>query len=321
MNDLMFAEAPPVCDGYVAGVCAVDSFLVPLATTSRALSYARIADIGKVVTANVLAAFRTLGQDAMAIHRTQAVSHPRCLHPRSHGATLFGVGAECRVSADWAAWANTLSVSAPPPEAGKNQLPYFHDGLLVPVLIAAAQQTGANGDDLVQGIAVAMAAMRTLQKFRTADSLLVSHRLNAAQAMAAGLGRCLKLSANQVAALLQYVRMTKAISHLEIADIAQQVMVLTDRCLREEPPETPMIDKPAGEMAPLNSRAALLKPDLGDEVFALNAGQWLSRSQWALFLDRVQHLPCLTHAEIMLINPAADLAKPAGATPDGRGIF
>lgn len=300
--------------------------LLRLATTSRALSESRITSAISLLVQNARYALQALDRDEVAIARVQALSHPRCLHPRSHGATLFGLTNGVLISADWAAWANTLAVvsSAPPRKAQPTQR--IFDSALVPTLIAVAQQAGANGDDLLQGIAVTSAAFLGLQ--RTLDGKIVDGQermklqgIWAAQAMACGIGRCLHLSSSTVQQVLQQIQQDSVIPHAPVADIARQVIGLVDLCMRGEESDAPQFPERAENCYSLND--ATPSAALEDEftLFAADTAKWLSTSAQQNFLACVRQLPQQPHAGIMRINPAPDLAQPQYRAPDGRGIF
>lgn len=300
--------------------------LLRLATTSRALSESRITAAICLLIQNARYALQALNRDEVAIARVQAVSHPRCLHPRSHGATLFGLSNDVLISADWAAWANILAVvdAAPPRKAQPTQC--IFDSALVPALVAVAQQAGANGDDLLQGIAVTSAAFHGLQ--RTLDGKIVDgqermtlQNIWAAQAIACGIGRCLHLPPSTVQRVLQRIQQDSLIPHAPVADIARHVIGLVDLCMRGEDSNDSQFQERPETCTSLND--TIPSAALEDEftLFAADTSSWLSKTAQRNFLESIRQLPQLPHADIMRINPAPDLAQPQYRAPDGRGIF
>src|SRR5690349_15697322 len=59
---------------------------------------------------NAAVALAAINRRPVANARAQAIAHPNSVHPRSYGATVIGVPAQRRFSAEWAAWANGTAV-------------------------------------------------------------------------------------------------------------------------------------------------------------------------------------------------------------------
>lgn len=329
MNDLTFENRINFSES-ASDVHQSDTYLVRLAITPRAMSDCRIAEVISLLIQNSRYALQALDRDDVAVARVQALSHPRCLHPRSHGATLLGISNAVRVSADWAAWANTLAVTEPSSEHEKSLIsgPFrknkstlrISDNAFVPALIAVAQQAGANGDDLLQGIAVASAVYRFLQQQKN-SKCTVSQKIHAALTIACGIGRCLSVTAPTMHTLLQRIHQDTVIPYAETADIARYVISHTDQTMRQTYLSEIPLTEPAITNASLNESS--LPTALQDErmMFEEASSEWLSVESKNIFLNRIYKLPKLSHDELMDINPAVDLKQPTFNTPDGRGIY
>ena len=74
-------------------------------------------------------------------------------HPRAGGATVFGLGPDVRVHAEWAAWANGTAVRELDYHDTFLAAEYSHPGDNIPPILAVAQQTGKSGAELIRGLA------------------------------------------------------------------------------------------------------------------------------------------------------------------------
>ena len=85
---------------------------------------------------------------ALNYHPVQTARAQALAHPRSNGATLFGLPAETTVCAEWAAWANGVAVRELDFHDTFHAADYSHPGDNIPAILAVAQQCGRNGADL-----------------------------------------------------------------------------------------------------------------------------------------------------------------------------
>lgn len=122
--------------------------LAELAATAPSPTPAVAEMVACRVIDNAGVALAAIDRRPVATARAMALAHPR-----SGGATLFGLPRVVQVHAEWAAWANATAVreldfhDCAPPAA--------HPGDNIAPLIAVAQQMGCDGAALVRAIAVA----------------------------------------------------------------------------------------------------------------------------------------------------------------------
>ena len=154
---------------------------------------------------------------ALAAINRQPVATARIMalaHPRAAGATLFGLSADVRVHAEWAAWANATAVreldfhDCAPPAA--------HPGDNIAPLIAVAQQMGCNGAALVRAIAVAYEIQVALGRGIPLGPTQKEQTGHLCPATTAGLGALLRLpiatiyhALNQAVLISQSTRQTR----------------------------------------------------------------------------------------------------------------
>ena len=131
--------------------------------------------------------------------RAQALAHPR-----SGGALLFGLPAETRVHAEWAAWANGTAVRELDMHDTFLAADYSHPGDNIPPLMAVAQQCGRSGMDLVKGLAVAYEVQINLVKAICLHKHRIDHIAHLGPSAAAGLGALLGLSTEQIYQAVQH---------------------------------------------------------------------------------------------------------------------
>jgi len=95
-------------------------------------------------------ALAALTRRPVATARAQALAHPR-----EGGSTLFGLPADVRVHAEWAAWANGVAVRELDFHDTFLAADFAHPGDNIPPLLAVAQQRGRDGQALARAIAAA----------------------------------------------------------------------------------------------------------------------------------------------------------------------
>ena len=114
-------------------------------------------------------------------------------HPRSNGATLFGLPANQTFCAEWATWANGTAVRELDYHDTFLAADYSHPGDNIPPLIAVAQQCNTNGRDLLRGIATAYEIHVNLVKGICLHEHKIDHIAHVGPAAAAGLATLLGL--------------------------------------------------------------------------------------------------------------------------------
>ena len=96
--------------------------------------------IGNRIVDNASVAMAAINRAPVVAARAQALAHPR-----DGGATLFGLPADIRVDAEWAAWANGTAVRELDFHDTFLMADYAHPGDSIPPMIAVAQQMGCDG--------------------------------------------------------------------------------------------------------------------------------------------------------------------------------
>ena len=95
---------------------------------------------------NAAVAIASINRHPVVTARDQALAHAR-----PGGATVFGLGPDIRVHAEWAAWANGTAVRELDYHDTFLAAEYSHPGDNIPPILAGAQQTGRSGAALVRG--------------------------------------------------------------------------------------------------------------------------------------------------------------------------
>jgi 2-methylcitrate dehydratase len=120
--------------------------------------------------------------------RSQALAHPR-----TDGATLFGIPSDERFEAEWAAWANGVAVRELDMHDTFLAADYSHPGDNIPALLAVAQQCGCTGTQLLRAIAVAYEIQIDLVRAICLHEYKKDHIAHLGPSVAAGLGALLQL--------------------------------------------------------------------------------------------------------------------------------
>jgi len=137
---------------------------------------------------NAAVAIASVNRHPIVTARAQALAHPR-----SGGATLFGLGPEIRVHAEWAAWANGTAVRELDYHDTFLAAEYSHPGDNIPPILAVAQQTGRNGHDLIRGIATGYEIQVDLVRSICLHAHKIDHVAHLGPSAAAGIGTMLNL--------------------------------------------------------------------------------------------------------------------------------
>ena len=113
--------------------------------------------------------------------------------PRKKGATIFGLNSKFKFDCEWAAWANGTAVRELDYHDTFLAADYSHPGDNIPPILAVAQQTTANGMDLIKGILTGYEVQVNLVKGICLHEHKIDHIAHLGPSVAAGLGTLLKL--------------------------------------------------------------------------------------------------------------------------------
>ncbi len=141
----------------------------------------RVIDNAAVATASLLRA-------PVVAARAQALAHRA-----TPGATVFGVPETERVSPEWAAWSDGVAVRELDYHDTFLAAEYSHPGDNIPPILAVAQHVGANGHDLVRGIATGYELQVDLVKAICLHAHKIDHVAHLGPSAAAGIGTLLGL--------------------------------------------------------------------------------------------------------------------------------
>ena len=133
---------------------------------------------------------------AMASVNRRPVANARSMaicHPRDGGATIFGMPADQRFGAEWAAWANGTAVRELDYHDTFLAADYSHPGDNIPPTLAVAQQKGLSGNQLLRGIATGYEIQVNLVKGICLHEHKIDHIAHIGPSVTAALGTMLKL--------------------------------------------------------------------------------------------------------------------------------
>ena len=142
---------------------------------------------------NAGVALAAINRAPVANARTQALAHPR-----TDGATLFGIPSDERFEAEWAAWANGVAVRELDMHDTFLAADYSHPGDNIPPLLAVAQQCGCAGAQLLRAIAVAYEIQIDLVRSVCLHEYKKDHIAHLGPSVAAGLGALLQLDTETI---------------------------------------------------------------------------------------------------------------------------
>ena len=154
--------------------------------------------IGNRIIDNASVALAAINRLPVANARSQTLAHPR-----EKGATVFGVANNQKFEAEWATWANGTAVRELDMHDTFLAADYSHPGDNIPSILAVAQQSGKNGQDLINGIATAYEMQVNLVKGICLHKHKKDHIAHLAPAAAAGIGTLLGLSTEVVYQAIQ----------------------------------------------------------------------------------------------------------------------
>ena len=147
---------------------------------------------------NASVAIASLNRGPIKTARAQAKAHLR-----NGGATLFGLGPDTRVCAEWAAWANGTAVRELDFHDTFLAAEYSHPGDNIPPILAAAQQMGKSGKDLLRGIATGYEIQVNLVKGICLHEHKIDHIAHIGPSVAAGVGTLLGLDTEVIYQAIQ----------------------------------------------------------------------------------------------------------------------
>jgi 2-methylcitrate dehydratase len=142
---------------------------------------------------NTGVALAAINRTPVANARTQGLAHPR-----TGGATLFGVPSDERFEVEWAAWANGVAVRELDMHDTFLAADYSHPGDNIPPLLAVAQQCGRTGAQLLRAIAVAYEIQIDLVRAICLHEHKKDHIAHLCPSVAAGLGALLQLETETI---------------------------------------------------------------------------------------------------------------------------
>ena len=138
---------------------------------------------------------------ALAAVNRDPVRHARLLalgYPRPGGAALFGLPSDRTYHCEWAALANGVAVRELDMHDTYLAADYSHPGDTIPPILAAAQQTGADGERLARAVLTAYETQMALVSGICLHEHKIDHVAHLAPAVAAGLGTLMRLPAERV---------------------------------------------------------------------------------------------------------------------------
>jgi 2-methylcitrate dehydratase len=140
---------------------------------------------------NAAVAAASVGRQAPSSAREQALTH----RPSTGGvgATVFGLGADVRVSPEWAAYANGVAVRELDYHDTYLAADYSHPGDNTPAVLAVAQHVGSDGHALVRGIATGYELQIDLVRAISLHKHKIDHVAHLGPSAAAGIGTLLGL--------------------------------------------------------------------------------------------------------------------------------
>ena len=151
--------------------------------------------VGSRLLDNAAVALAAVNRSPVRHARLLALGYP---HPGGRGATLFGLPGDRTFHCEWAALANGVAVRELDMHDCYLAADYSHPGDTIPGILAVAQQTGAAGGSLAQGILTAYETQMALVTGICLHEHRIDHVAHLAPAVAAGIGTMLHLDAEVI---------------------------------------------------------------------------------------------------------------------------
>lgn len=225
---------------------------------------------------------------AIAAANRRPVASARAMaiaHPRSGGATVFGMPNDQKFSAEWSTWANGTAVRELDYHDTFLAADYSHPGDNIPPILAVAQQMGKSGAELLKGLVTAYEVHVDLVKAICLHKHKKDHIAHLCPASAAGLGTLLGLSTETVYQAVQqavHVSFTTRQSRKgEIsswkayapAHSSKLAIEAVDRCMRGEGAPSPIYEGEDSVIAYMldgkDGKYEVPLPEVGEEKRAI----------------------------------------------------
>ncbi|MGE0745971.1 MAG: MmgE/PrpD family protein [Rhodospirillales bacterium] len=142
---------------------------------------------------NASVAIAAINREPVANARSQALAHPR-----PGGAAVFGLPADQRFEAEWAAWANGTAVRELDYHDTFLAADYSHPGDNIPPVLAVAQQLGRSGAEVLRGLATGYEIQIDLVKGICLHEHKIDHIAHLGPSAAAGIGTLLGLDTDTI---------------------------------------------------------------------------------------------------------------------------
>lgn len=252
-------------------IAEVASDNAPIADDVANMVINRIIDNAAVAAASVTRA-------PVVSARAQAEAHPASTG--GAGANVFGLAADRRVSAEWAAWANGVAVRELDYHDTFLAADYSHPGDNIPAILAVAQHAGRNGSDLLKGIITGYEIQINLVKAICLHEHKIDHVAHLGPSAAAGIGTLLNLDTETIyQAIGQALHTTTATRQSRKGEIstwkahapafaAKMAVEAADRAMRGQTSPTPIYEGEDGVIAWLlggpEARYEVPLPELGE---------------------------------------------------------
>ncbi len=198
---------------------------------------------------NASVAIASANRRPVASARSMAIAHPR-----SGGATVFGMPNSQKFDCEWAAWANGTAVRELDFHDTYLAADYSHPGDNIPPILAVAQQLNKSGKDLLKGIVTGYEVHVDLVKAICLHEFKKDHIAHLCPAQAAGIGTLLGLPTETIFQAVQqavHVSFTTRQSRKgEIsswkayapAHAGKLAIEAVDRCMRGEGAPSPIYE-------------------------------------------------------------------------------
>ena len=182
-------------------------------------------------------------------------------HPRTGGATVFGLPLDQRFDAEWAAWANGTAVRELDYHDTYLAADYSHPGDNIPPVLAVAQQTGKAGRDLLAGIVTGYEIQIDLVKGICLHEHKIDHIAHLGPSAAAGIGTLLGLGTEVIyQSVQQALHVTCSTRQSRKGEISswkafapshagKLAIEAVDRCMRGEAAPSPIYEGEDGVIA------------------------------------------------------------------------
>ena len=205
---------------------------------------------------NAAVAIASINRHPVVTARDQALAHAR-----PDGATLFGLGPDVRVHAEWAAWANGTAVRELDYHDTFLAAEYSHPGDNIPPMVAVAQQRGLDGAALVRGLATGYEIQVDLVRAISLHKHKIDHVAHLGPSAAAGIGTMLGLPTETIyQAVQQALHVTTATRQSRKGEISswkafapshagKLAIEAVDRAMRGEGAPSPIYEGEDGVIA------------------------------------------------------------------------